>query len=106
MMRRVSEVLLVLIIIAAIVGYQNSARAEDRRDTRAFFCHELETIKKGERQEIRESLADTRRYLENVRLGKRKPIPNLTRDDIDRGIKRKERRLKELAPDIPRCLSA
>jgi hypothetical protein len=105
-MSNIRQAALITLAIVVLIGFGEYRDSSARHDSRVFFCNELETIKKGERRELSASIKDTRKYLRDVANGNRKRIPNITDEEIMRGLRRKERRLEELAPDIERCLSA
>lgn len=87
-----------LLVIGAVVAYNNHARAMDRRDTRAFFCHEIERLKAQNRDEVAE---DKKNFPRTLRLLKLKPTPEIRRV-AEEGWKR---RLARNKPDLKRCLT-
>ena len=119
-MKIVVYIITLLVAIGGFGLYTNDKREDDRRSSRAFFCVELETLKKGERaekraeaKEKRAQAAEGRAYLKDVRKGRRQRLPGISdaeiQHSIDRNVRvarRADQRIIELRRDVERCLTA
>jgi hypothetical protein len=90
-----------IISLVLVIWYESHARAEHEKvqqqntyEIRLWFCDQIEELKTAHRSTIKESLQEQRRFL------KENPEGNgpLTRELIERGIARNERRLREFKP--------
>lgn len=105
---QVVTVVFVSFLIAVVLGflgavlYQAGSRSADRRDTRLFFCLQIDQLKTVQRDDLDKTIDTQQKFLQNHPHG----IPGIPARLIQDGIDRNLRLRDKLRSDVERCLNA